>query len=339
MWLGNSKAITQGQSFHYCQLIQALAPTITSLLPYKLTPIESYSSIESILESETQTPITVTDMSQSGILPPAPSMEHMEPEQAPPPPASPANPTPPITVNATQKEVKMNMPTPFTGDRKRLEEFLIETDMYFTMNENTYNNDNQQIIFSLSFMKDGTAGSWKQSFWTQARENNNLGTWDQFKRVLRDSFSTSDKEGDTVTKMETEMMSGQTADEYIEQFKIYSWEQDHARQTISRMVYKRTEYPSPRQDSEPQESTDNDPRLVHHSLENEQPMEERKGNRQQIERRKRHKKKGTAPPQSPFPIHTTHQRPLHDGCGQIVCPKTGRSYEERPLLCVPPTRA
>jgi len=38
---------------------------------------------------------------------------------------------------------------------------------------------------------------------------------------LRDSFSAPDKEGDAVTKMETETMSGQMADEYIEQFKIY----------------------------------------------------------------------------------------------------------------------
>ena len=76
-------------------------------------------------------------MSQSGTLLLAPGMEHVEPEQVPP-----ANPVQPITVNATQKEVKMNTPTPFTGDRKKLEEFLIETDMYLTMNEDTYNNKN-----------------------------------------------------------------------------------------------------------------------------------------------------------------------------------------------------
>ena len=146
-------------------------------------------------------------MNQSSTLPSTPGMEHVEPEQVPP-----ANSVQPITVSATQKEVKMNTPTPFTGDRKKLEEFLIETDMYLTMNEDTYNNDNWQIIFSLSFMKDGTAESWKQLFWTQARENNNLGTWDEFKRALRESFSTPDKEGDAVTKIETEMMSGQTAD-------------------------------------------------------------------------------------------------------------------------------
>ena len=105
-------------------------------------------------------------MSQFGTIPPAPGMEHVEPEQARPLPAPLANLTQPITVNVTQKEVKMNMPTPFTGDRKKLEEFLIETDMYLTMNEDTYNNGHQQIIFALSFMKDETAGAWKQSYWT-----------------------------------------------------------------------------------------------------------------------------------------------------------------------------
>jgi len=113
-WLGNSKAVTQGQSFHYCQLIQASAPTITSSLPYELVLIESYLLIESILKCETQTPITVTDMSQSGTLPPAPGIEHVEPEQAPPLPTPPANPIQPITVNTTQNEVKMNTPTLFT---------------------------------------------------------------------------------------------------------------------------------------------------------------------------------------------------------------------------------
>jgi len=117
-------------------------------------------------------------MSQSSILPPTPGMEQVEPGQTAP--APPAPPVPPpvnpqlITVNATQKEVKMNTPIPFTGDRKKLEEFLIETDMYLSMNEDTYNTDQRQIIFALSFMKDGTAGPWKQSFWTQARESNML---------------------------------------------------------------------------------------------------------------------------------------------------------------------
>jgi len=77
-----------------------------SLFPYELILIESYHSIESILKSETQTPITVTDMSQSGTLSSAPGMEHVEPEQVPPPPAPPANPVQPITAMPLRKKLR-----------------------------------------------------------------------------------------------------------------------------------------------------------------------------------------------------------------------------------------
>jgi len=40
-------------------------------------------------------------------------------------------------------------------------------------------------------------------------------------KTLRDLFSAPDKKDDAVTKMETKTMSGQMANEYIKQFKIY----------------------------------------------------------------------------------------------------------------------
>jgi len=48
------------------------------------------------------------------------------------------------------------MPTLFTGKREKLEEFLIELEMYLVMNANIYNTDQQKIIFALLFMKEGT---------------------------------------------------------------------------------------------------------------------------------------------------------------------------------------
>ena len=39
------------------------------------------------------------------------------------------------------KEIKMNTPTPFTGKREKIEEFLIELEMYLAMNADIYNTD------------------------------------------------------------------------------------------------------------------------------------------------------------------------------------------------------
>jgi len=118
------------------------------------------------------------------------------------------------------KEIKMNTLTLFTGKREKLKEFLIELEMYLAMNADIYNADQQKIIFALSFMKEGTAGSWKQSYWKQIQEQTQLWDWTVFKNTLITSFAAPDKPGDVITKMETETMTGGTADEFIERFKI-----------------------------------------------------------------------------------------------------------------------
>jgi len=123
-------------------------------------------------------------------------------------------------VAVQNKEIKMNTPTPFTGKREKLEEFLIELEMYLAMNADIYNTDQQRIIFALLFMKEGTAGSWKQSYWRQTQERTQPWDWTVFKNALITSFATPDKPGDVITKMETDTMTGRTANEFIERFKI-----------------------------------------------------------------------------------------------------------------------
>jgi len=118
------------------------------------------------------------------------------------------------------KEIKMNTPTLFTGKREKLEEFLIELEMYLAMNADIYNTDQRKITFALSFMKEGTAGLWKQSYWKQTQEQTQPWDWTVFKNALTTSFAAPDKPGDAITKMETETMTGRTANEFIERFKI-----------------------------------------------------------------------------------------------------------------------
>ena len=102
----------------------------------------------------------------------------------------------------------------------------MEVEMYMEINEEVYNTDMKKIIFTLSYMKEGMAGPWKHSYWSNAIATNNMGSWDYFKRVLKESFSAFDKPGDAIIKMETETMTGMTADQYIEQFKIWAAESE-----------------------------------------------------------------------------------------------------------------
>ena len=93
---------------------------------------------------------------------------------------------PPEPLAVISKEIKMNTPTPFTGDKAKLNNFLMEVKMYMWMNSSVYDMHEKKILFMLSFMKDGTAGPWKQSFWNSIDFDNaqDLGSWRDFKRAL-----------------------------------------------------------------------------------------------------------------------------------------------------------
>ena len=140
-------------------------------------------------------------------------------QPAPPAPAAQQNPAP--VPPPTLKEIKMNTPTPFEGDRRKLDDFLMEVEMYLRMNYRLYNTAEKQIIFALSYMSGGSAILWKQSFWRNCINTGTFGSWDDFKTALRTSFDPADKEGDAVTKLQSASMTGKTADEFIEEFKIY----------------------------------------------------------------------------------------------------------------------
>lgn len=59
---------------------------------------------------------------------------------------------------------KLNSPTPFTRERKDLDDFLLEVKIYLKINNQIYDTDNKNIMFALSYMKEGIAALWKRAF-------------------------------------------------------------------------------------------------------------------------------------------------------------------------------
>lgn len=52
-----------------------------------------------------------------------------------------------------------------------LNNFLMEIEMYITINNKIYNTD-KKIIFALLYIKKGIAVPWKQNFWTITKLDN-----------------------------------------------------------------------------------------------------------------------------------------------------------------------
>ena len=95
------------------------------------------------------------------------------------------------TQNTTQKkEYNINQPTPFTGDRNKIENFVQECDVYLNINQGIYDNNATKIAFVLSFITAGEAQKWKEQF-IRSITNNQLmtfPTFGEFMTKLQDAF-------------------------------------------------------------------------------------------------------------------------------------------------------
>ena len=125
-------------------------------------------------------------------------------------------------MTTTAKEIKLGTPTPYDGNRDNLDDFLMEVEMYIQINDKIYDTDKKKIIFALSYMKEGTAGPWKQNFWATEKLDDQTApwTWTRFKDTLKASFAPPDRPGEALTLLITERQGNRTVDEFIAEFKI-----------------------------------------------------------------------------------------------------------------------
>ena len=82
------------------------------------------------------------------------------------------------------REIKIRIPTDFTGDRTKTLKFLSEVSLYLKVNSAIYDTDEKKIIFALSFMNGGTAGAFAE---IKGKEEN-LGSWAEFKKSIEKTF-------------------------------------------------------------------------------------------------------------------------------------------------------
>lgn len=97
-------------------------------------------------------------------------------------------------------------------------DFVLDCKMYLQANDRIYDTDWKKILYVLSYMKGGTAGPWKKSWYGE--NSDHPGTFTTFMTTIEEAFSTPDEAGDARQTLKTLRMSGNmTADDYIAEFK------------------------------------------------------------------------------------------------------------------------
>ena len=121
------------------------------------------------------------------------------------------------------KELGINKPTPFTGDRKKVGTFIQETKVYLTINDDVYNKDEKKIAFMLSYMTDKEALQWKELYIEQLTNTNGdlvFPTYKKFLDDLKDAFKPADRTGEAMNALNNLKQGNKTAEELATEFRL-----------------------------------------------------------------------------------------------------------------------
>jgi Ty3 transposon capsid-like protein len=126
------------------------------------------------------------------------------------------------------KELNLNKPDTFDGNREGFKKFLQDVKVNMDINHETYNNNLRKIAFILFFMMTGAAATWKAQFIEEAyakpipaNPNDRLGTYTTFRKELIKAFSMFDSVGDALDKLQSlRKKKTNLIDEHIARFKM-----------------------------------------------------------------------------------------------------------------------
>jgi hypothetical protein len=126
------------------------------------------------------------------------------------------------------KELNLNKPEPFDGNRDNFKQFLQNVEVYMDVNHKTYNNDLRKIAFILSFMATRSAATRKTQFINEAyarpappNPNDRLGTYTQCRKDLMEVFSMFDSVGDALDELRSlRKKKTKSINEHIAKFKM-----------------------------------------------------------------------------------------------------------------------
>ena len=125
------------------------------------------------------------------------------------------------------KEIKLNPPKIFDGQRDKLRKFLQDAELFMLINRKIYDSDLVKIGFVLSFMTEGQAAAWADQFVEEQAKQAaatgtelNLGKFQDFKNKLAEAFAAYDSPGEALSQMKNmRMKRDDSIDEHIAKFK------------------------------------------------------------------------------------------------------------------------
>jgi uncharacterized protein DUF4939 len=122
----------------------------------------------------------------------------------------PGNQTEPLTPNpktemaeAMTKEIGIQKPSDFDGDRKKMQLFVLQCKAYLTINGHIYKTDASRTAFILSFLIEKEAETWRKNYYLSIMKNGDLifPTFKEFMEKFKEGFKPINQSKDTIHKI------------------------------------------------------------------------------------------------------------------------------------------
>ena len=127
---------------------------------------------------------------------------------------------------------------PFSGKRNALGKFTDNLQLHFILNK--IKEDEDKIVFTLTYMEGGDAESWKAAFIKNAVQANgsiNFGTWAQFLKDLQKDFKPYDVKGDALDEIIKLRQGTNSIEDHVARFKVLRADSGVAEDSLAALDY------------------------------------------------------------------------------------------------------
>jgi len=133
--------------------------------------------------------------------------------------------TPQIKTESLTKEITINKPSAFTGDRTRVRGFVQECLGYLQLNKHIYTSDEAKVAFILSFLTDKEALKWKETYLATLWDDNagfKYPTFKEFLEVFTLYFKPINQTQTANNQLISLKQGKRSVEEYLAEFRLLS---------------------------------------------------------------------------------------------------------------------
>ena len=122
--------------------------------------------------------------------------------------------------SSERKKCYLQRPDEFTG--KNYEEWMLSASLFMRASKRDIVDDEDKIMFVLSFMKQGLPAQFARNFNEDAesKHGGSFGTWADFKVKLQATFENKNRRKEALSKLKALKQGSQNAEAFFQQFEL-----------------------------------------------------------------------------------------------------------------------